>query len=627
LNQTTQGSKKANAATTGGKRLVEAPRAARGKKTGVILVLVVGIVILALAAGLLWSMFIYNGIYPNVSFAGTNVGGMSMDEAKTLIESVLATYADVKIEVIYDKVTRSISALDAGCGASVPEILDAAYDIGRKGNFFERAGVVLSSITFSREVIVESEIDMAAVKQFLSEFETIIAQEKAEPVYVVYDDHIMIDAGKNGRSLDTEAAAQDIADRIRSRKTDPVILNDYLITDNTKKLNLLDIYNEVYKEAADAHLDISGDEPKIIPHVMGVSFDLDRAEKLLNEASANGVMARIPLIIQEPEITTEKFEELLFRDVLCEAKTTLNASNLNRTGNVRLSANAINGTILNPGDVFSYNKAVGERTYANGYKDASVYTSGGIEDQLGGGICQTSSTLYMNVIRVGLEIVERYNHAYTVVYAPLGEDATVYWGSLDFKFSNNRRFPIKIEAYQEKDYVVVRIIGTKVDNNKVEIETKVLSHTPYETKTVNNPDLNYGVKKQKVEGHSAYSVETYRVVYDENGKEISREKLPSSRYKRLDRVLEVGTKGAPPETVSPVETTDPSESPSAPPTGAPSDSPAPSTSPSPSDPSSNDVTSHLPQPPQSPDETPSSPTNSPYGDTDDSASDADSHNP
>lgn len=625
MNQSIQGSKKANAATTGGKRLIEAPHAARGKKTGVILVLVSGIVILALAAGLLWSMYIYDGIYPNVNFAGTNIGGMSKDEAKTLIESVLATYTDDQIVVSYDNVTRSISALDTGYVPSGSEVLDAAYDIGRKGSFFERAGIVLSSIASSREVIAEFEIDFGIVKQFLSEFESIIEQEKTEPVYVIYDDQIMIDAGKNGRSLDSDKAAQVIADRIRTGKTDPVVLNDFLITDNTKKLNLLDIYNEVYKEAADAHLDISGDEPKIIPHVMGVSFDLTRAEKLIDDAGVNGDMVRIPLIIQEPEITTEEFEELLFRDVLCEAKTTLNASNLNRTGNVRLSANAINGTILNPGDVFSYNKAVGERTYANGYKDASVYTSGGIEDQLGGGICQTSSTLYMNVIRVGLEIVERYNHAYTVVYAPLGEDATVYWGSLDFKFSNNRRFPIKIEAYQEKDYVVVRILGTKVDNNKVEIETKVLSHTPYETKTVNNPDLNYGVKKQKVEGHSAYSVETYRVVYDENGKEISREKLPSSRYKRLDRVLEVGTKGAPPETVSPVETANPSVSPPAPPSGTPSESPAPTTSPSPSDPSSNDVSSHSPQP--SPGETPGSPSNSPSADPDGNSSDAEELDP
>ena len=171
----------------------------------------------------------------------------------------------------------------------------------------------------------------------------------------------------------------------------------------------------------------------------------------------------------------------------------------------------------------------------------------------------------MNVIRAGLEIVERQNHAYTVIYAPLGEDATVYWGSLDFKFSNNRKFPIKIEAYQAEDYVYVRILGTKTDNNTVKIETKVLAHTPYETITIENPDLNYGVSRQKREGHSYYKVETYRVVYDENGNEISREKLPNSSYKRLDRIMEIGTKGAP--TVSPTESPAPaSPTPTPPPT-------------------------------------------------------------
>jgi vancomycin resistance protein YoaR len=392
-----------------------------------------------------------------------------------------------------------------------------------------------------------------------------------------------------------------MSDKLYGGNLDPISLEDYLIIDKTKEINLLDIYNEICREEADAHLDISGEEPRIVPHVTGISFNLSKAESMLAEVLNNGGdKLVIPLVLTEPEITTEEFEELLFRDVLAEAKTTLNARNTNRTGNVKLSANTINGVILNPGDIFSYNDTVGERTYEKGYKDASAYTSSGIEDQLGGGICQTSSTLYMTVIRAGLEIIERYNHAYTVVYAPLGEDATIYWGSLDFKFANNRKFPIKIEAYQEKDYVVVRLLGTKTDNNRVEISTVVLSHTPYETFTVENPNLDYGVRRQKVEGHSAYHVETYRIVYDENGKEISREKLPNSRYKRLDRVIEVGTKGAPEETVSPIETDGPSAPPSDPPSASPSVPPTTSPTTHPSDQPTVPPTAYPSDPPQDP---------------------------
>jgi len=608
LSQATKESKRAHTEKTGGKRLLEDSRAKQAKKTGIIPFLVIGAAILALAVCLLWSMFKYDGIYPNVKFAGINIGGMSMDEARTAIESVLATYADDKIEVSYDDVNNSISVLDAGAVMSASEAFDAAYSIGREGSFFEKAWMVISSVFTSRDVLADTEINIDAIMQFLGYFEKVIDQKKYEPDYIVYDDYIELDTGKNGQKLDTEKAAQAIADKIRTGDMSPVSLKDFIINDNAKKINLLDIYNEVCKEAADASLDISGEEPKIVPHVTGISFDIARAEAMLKDAAATGKKVVVPLIRTEPEITTEEFESLLFRDVLSEAKTTLNASNLNRTGNVRLSANAINGKILNPGDVFSYNETVGERTYANGYKDASVYTSSGIEDQLGGGICQTSSTLYMNVIRVGLEIIERYNHSYTVVYAPLGEDATVYWGSLDFKFSNNLRFPIKIEAYQEKDYVVVRILGTKENNNRVEIETKTLSYTPYNTITVMNPDLDYGVKRQKTEGHSAYSVETYRVVYDENGKEISREKLPSSRYKRLDRVIEIGTKGAPSETVSPIETVSPSETPPGTPSVSPTSSPTPS-----------DQPSHSPDPSPSPAEPSHSPSDpSPAGPDDDS---------
>ena len=337
----------------------------------------------------------------------------------------------------------------------------------------------------------EVKTDATAIPSYLESFKSTIERNKNEPRYKVLGDKLVIDLGIVGRTLDVESVVDIIEEHIQTSRGGEIDLEDYLVYDETTPLSILDIYNEIYVEPADAYLDTSEEVPKVVPHVVGVKFDLEKAERDVSTAEETTGSITIPLIITEPEITTEKFEALLFRDVLSEAKTTLNAKNLERTGNVRLSANSINGVILNPGDIFSYNETVGQRTYERGYRDASVYTSDGIEDQLGGGICQTSSTLYMNVIRAGLEIVERQNHAYTVIYAPLGEDATVYWGSIDFKFSNNQQFPVKIEAYQEKDYVVVRFLGTKHDNNTVKIETKVLEHTPYETFTEENPNLNY----------------------------------------------------------------------------------------------------------------------------------------
>lgn len=589
-------------ASSGGRRLDSSKnKLLRSRKVGLIVTILIGLIIMSIIGTTLWAMYKFDGIYPNVTVNGVNIGGLSEQEAAPVIESVLTTYANEKIEVSFEDKLWAIPVMNPESIPDTQEVLQQAMSIGRTGGFFNKFRSIISSLVETREIMNQTKVDASSIRDYLEYFESMIEEDKSNPNYKIIEDELIIDFGNKGRKLDIERAVSVIEQQIKDHNLNSVSLEDYIIYDEAEEVNLLDIYNEIYVEPADAYLDTSGDEPRIVPHVTGVRFDLTQAGKEIGLSNDREGKVSIPLIITEPEITTEKFEELLFRDVLSEVKTTLNAKNLNRTGNVRLSANAINGLILNPGDVFSYNQVVGERTYENGYRDASVYTSDGIEDQLGGGICQTSSTLYMNVIRAGLEIVERQNHAYTVIYAPIGEDATVYWGSIDFKFSNNQKFPIKIEAYQEKDYVVIRFLGTKLDNNIVKIETKVLAHTPYETITIENPEMQYGTRRQKREGHSYYKVETYRVIYDENGKEISREKLPSSRYKKLDRILEVGTKGAPttsPTVSPPVSPTPPlTPTPSVPPTD-PSDSPEP-TGPEETIPSGTD-TSPSPDPSDSP---------------------------
>lgn len=584
-------------ASSGGRRLDSTKiKQSHSRKAGLVVIILIGLIIITALGTVLWAIYRYDGIYPNVTVFGINIGGLSEQEAAPVIESVLTTYANKKIEVSYAGEVLAIPVLDPESIPDTPEALQKAMSVGRTGSFAERFAGIIASLFETREILAEVKVGLPAIREYLKHFESIIDMEKNNPDYRVAGNELIIDLGNKGRMLDVESAANAIEQQVNTHNLNAVSLEDFIVYEEVEKINLLDIYNEIYEESADAYLDISGEEPKVVPHVTGVRFDLEQAEKRIRDLNGDPGSISIPLIFTEPEITTELFEEMLFRDVLSEAKTTLNANNINRTGNVRLSANSINNYILNPGDVFSYNGVVGPRTYENGYRDASVYTSEGIEDQLGGGICQTSSTLYMNVIRAGLEIVERQNHAYTVIYAPLGEDATVYWGSLDFKFSNNRKFPIKIEAYQAEDYVYVRILGTKTDNNTVKIETKVLAHTPYETITIENPDLNYGVSRQKREGHSYYKVETYRVVYDENGNEISREKLPNSSYKRLDRIMEIGTKGAPtvsptesPAPASPTPTPPPTQTETPGPTTPPTDPPqTPPEDPTPSGPSGND---------------------------------------
>ena len=167
-----------------------------------------------------------------------------------------------------------------------------------------------------------------------------------------------------------------------------------------------------------------------------------------------------------------------FPNLLSQYSTSYSTRNQKRTTNLRLAANKINGTVLMPGETFSYNKVVGERTIAAGYQEAPIYVSGKVVDGLGGGICQITTTLYNAVVYANLEIVERSNHQFVPSYAPASRDATVVYGSIDFKFKNNRNYPIKILCSVQNGIANFQIYGLKTDNDyEVVISNRVTGTT------------------------------------------------------------------------------------------------------------------------------------------------------
>ena len=190
-----------------------------------------------------------------------------------------------------------------------------------------------------------------------------------------------------------------------------------------------------------------------------------------------------------------------------------------------------------PGDVFSYNDVVGERTAERGFKEATIYVGNSAEDGLGGGVCQVTSTIYYATLRADLEIVERYAHSREVTYVPKGEDATVAWGSKDFKFANNTGFPIKVVTSHKSNNLTVKLYGTQtVAGKKVTIDTTILSKTPFEVVYEVDETLTPGTEKVKSNGYTGYKTESYRVVTI-NGVEVSRTLENKSTYKKYDKVI------------------------------------------------------------------------------------------
>ncbi len=220
--------------------------------------------------------------------------------------------------------------------------------------------------------------------------------------------------------------------------------------------------------------------------------------------------------------------------------TTDTTSSSNRNTNIRLSCEAITNKTLLPGEIFSFNAATGQRTEAKGYKPAAAIAGGETFDEIGGGVCQTSSTLFNAAARANLEILDRDPHAWPSNYVEKGEDATVNWPNLDFKFRNNTEWPIFIVASYADRKCTVEIYGMTLGEGitiDLESETVYVKDPPSEPKYVQNPELPIGTEKVTVKARTGYTVETYKVWY-RNGVEFKREKLHTSHYKMYQKTIE-----------------------------------------------------------------------------------------
>ena len=191
-------------------------------------------------------------------------------------------------------------------------------------------------------------------------------------------------------------------------------------------------------------------------------------------------------------------------------------------------------------ETFSFNEATGQRTASKGYKEATAIAGGQNVPEIGGGVCQTSSTLFNAVARANLEIVYRSPHAWPSSYVPKGMDATVNWPNLDFKFRNNTDWPVFIIASYSNRKVTVEIYGMSLgDGVSIDLESKVTQtiKPPSGVNYVLNEELPVGTEKKTISARTGYVVDTYKVWY-KNGVEINREKMFTSNYKMYQETVE-----------------------------------------------------------------------------------------
>ncbi|MBQ8653657.1 MAG: VanW family protein [Clostridia bacterium] len=327
-------------------------------------------------------------------------------------------------------------------------------------------------------------------------------------------------------------------------RTNPVSLSTELTYDRTAVRQLTDsiaaYVNRDPVNASVASFDFNSRSFTFNSDTPGAYID---PESLYQQVTAKIDAGEVNAVITvEPEkiLAQVTKAELMnsFRKV--SSYTTDTTSNSNRNTNIRLSAEAINGTTVLPGETFSFNKATGERTAAKGYLPAAAIAGGQSVDEIGGGVCQTSSTLFNAVARADLEIVYRSPHAWPSNYVDKGMDATVNWPNLDFKFRNDTDWPVFIVSYYKNRKVTVEIYGMGLnDGMTIDLESEVIRtiEAPSDIKYEQNPQLAPGTQKETVKARKGYEVVTYQVWYH-NGKEVDRIQLCKSTYKAYQAVVE-----------------------------------------------------------------------------------------
>ena len=302
--------------------------------------------------------------------------------------------------------------------------------------------------------------------------------------------------------------------------------------------------DEIKQEPKNAELSRKDSKFVIKPEENGLALDVEKTVFDIQSALQNGEDGqKISLLVKEvkPEITEELLSNV--KDKIGSGSTYYSTSNSDRETNLIVGASKLNGMLVMPDEIVSFNTMVAPITAENGYKAANVIQGDEYVLDLGGGLCQVSTTLYNAVIRAELEVIERDCHAFPSDYVSMGLDAAVAQGYIDFRFKNDTGYPIYISMWCGGGEIGAAIYGKEIhdDSRKISFDyviTDVIEKP--KAKEVEDPKLKPGERVVEVEGHTGYTVDTYKTV-TENGESYT-EWFSTSYYMASADKVRVGPK-------------------------------------------------------------------------------------
>lgn len=473
----------------------------RGKTGVVILLAVVAVLVLAMAGMVIYAAN-YQGIFPNTYIGECNVGGMSVDEAAERLRetyrqesiagnTIALTYKENTAELVLDEMKMAFdhqaSAEEALAKSEIPNVFAKTWELAKS---FCGKTTAMPVMTFDEKMLED------AILQVAGKYET----EPVDYTYEITEKKLTLYNKKDGKKVDRAKLVQELVNKVCVGDFSEIVAAPVAIQPEPFKVK--ELYKTLTSKLEEASYQKGEDGMiKVRPGKYQCKVDKTALEEAIAGLETSGkAKATLKVATTAPKNTTEALTQHLYQDVLGEY-TTYYSGTAARNSNVKLATSRINGIEMMPGDEFSYDKTILPRNAKNGYQAAPVYVGNKVESGMGGGICQPSSTLYGAVLYANLEILERHNHSMLVSYMPAGLDATIAEGYLDLRFKNSTKYPVKIEATAEGGKLTIRILGYNPENISVEL----------------------------IRNGGGFHYTATRVVL-KDGKEISREKLGSSKY-------------------------------------------------------------------------------------------------
>lgn len=478
-----------------------------------------------------------NNILNGVKIEGIDVSGLSREEAKAKIETVYNAKKEEDIILKYNDFETTISQDILETNYDLDKAVNEAISLGKDGNIITNNYNILFALLGKKNIKVDMSINEEQIKDEIENIQTNIPGTIIEPDYYAENDKLIITPGQEGIKISVDNLINRIKNTLKTASSNQQYIEIPMDNVWPDKIDIEKIHDEIYKEVQDAYL--TENPITIHPEVEGVDFDIEEAKKILENDSEQ---YKIPLKITKPNVTMEQIGAEAFPNKISFYSTRYDGGDVNRSTNLELACEKINDVIVLPGETFSYNKTLGERSKAAGYKTAKVYENGEVVDGIGGGICQISSTLYNAVLKANLEIVERRNHQFITSYVEEGRDATVAYGVTDFKFKNSRKYAIKIKASASNGVATIEIFGIKEEvEYQISFDTKTISTIPYTVKYIDDNTLKTGTEVVKQKGANGIVTETY-LIKSLNGQVVSNTLLSKDTYSAMQRIVLRGTK-------------------------------------------------------------------------------------